>query len=155
MSGPSTTLPTPNRAGMICFNRAGRVLICSSLGNDTCWVFPKGHIEEKETPWEAATRETEEECGVRAVPDSGDPIGTTVYVYKEETVVVEWYTGLADRTLNDSEAHWGFRLVRWVEWERAVSMLSFPDHRNLLRRSLCMPEVEEAGITVTDSREVE
>jgi len=40
------------------------------------WDFPKGHVEKKETVYDAALRETEEECGL----GSGDfrPVGISV-----------------------------------------------------------------------------
>src|SRR3990167_6553880 len=100
---------------MICFNRAGQVLLVSSLGNDKCWVFPKGHIDDDENTNETAAREVAEEAGIEALEDSASPIGQTSYVYKGETVIVDWWTGLASHPTDDSEAHWGFRNVLWVD----------------------------------------
>lgn len=134
----------PNRAGMICFNRAGMVLICTATGKDCIWVFPKGHIEKDEQSYEAAERETLEECSVQCVVDTAatKPLGVTTYKYKGEDIRCEWWCGLAFLPApdQDGELAWGFRKAVWVTWERALQLLTFPDHRNLLRRALCMEE---------------
>ncbi|MFL6331790.1 MAG: NUDIX domain-containing protein [Pyrinomonadaceae bacterium] len=49
-------------AGGVVVNTEGRVLLVSQHG--TSWSLPKGHIEEGETPLEAARREIREESGV-------------------------------------------------------------------------------------------
>ena len=154
-----TSLP-PNRAGMICFNRAGEVLVISALGKPNSWVFPKGHIETGEESWEAAVREVEEEARIHATVDTGESIGTTSYKLESgEEVVTEWWTGLGVREqiepLSGDELGWGFRLAKWVRWEVALELLSFPDLRNMLRRSLCLPEVEDSAVTITDPKEVD
>ena len=49
-------------AGGVVVNAEGRVLLVSQYG--TSWSLPKGHLEEGETPLEAALREIREESGV-------------------------------------------------------------------------------------------
>lgn len=49
-------------AGGVVVNPEGRVLLVSQHG--TSWSLPKGHLEEGETPLEAALREIREETGV-------------------------------------------------------------------------------------------
>jgi ADP-ribose pyrophosphatase YjhB (NUDIX family) len=49
-------------AGGVVVNAEGRVLVVSQHG--TSWSLPKGHLEEGETPLEAALREIREETGV-------------------------------------------------------------------------------------------
>jgi ADP-ribose pyrophosphatase YjhB (NUDIX family) len=49
-------------AGGVVVNAEGRVLVVSQHG--TSWSLPKGHLEEGETPLEAARREIREESGV-------------------------------------------------------------------------------------------
>jgi ADP-ribose pyrophosphatase YjhB (NUDIX family) len=49
-------------AGGVVLNPEGRVLVVSQHG--TSWSLPKGHLEEGETPLEAARREIREESGV-------------------------------------------------------------------------------------------
>ena len=148
-----------NRAGMICFNRAGEVLVVSALGQPNVWVFPKGYIEVGEEHWETAEREVEEEARIRAIIDTGDSIGTTSYKTESgEEVITGWWTGFAVREqiepLSGDEVGWGFRSVKFVSWQVALELLSFPDHRNMLRRALCVPAVDESKVTVTDLKEV-
>ena len=49
-------------AGGVVINRNGMVLVVNQRGNS--WSLPKGHVEEGETPLQAAIREIEEESGV-------------------------------------------------------------------------------------------
>lgn len=154
-----SALPIPNRAGMICFNRAGLVLVCSALGRTDCWVFPKGHIEQGESSYEAAERECEEECRVKATCDYGAPLGQTEYDYKGEHIVCEWWAGLAIHLVEEPESgdeiSWGFRTIRWATWEEALGLLSFPDMRNMLRRALCLEEEDSSqAIILTDVKEL-
>lgn len=147
-----------NRAGMIVFNRAGEVLVCSALGRPNIWVFPKGHIEKGEESWQAAEREAFEECRVHATGDWSKPVGVQAYTYKGEEIVCEWWSGLAIESVappeEGDEISWGFRAVKFVPWRTALDLLSFPDLRNMLRRALCLPEVEPGKVTLTDPKEV-
>ena len=146
--------PTPNRAGMICFNRVGEVLLISALGKPCVWVFPKGHIEKGESTYEAAEREVKEETGIYAVVDSvAHPVGITSYTYQGESVVCEWFAGFAVSAVED-EVWVDGREIRFVPWRTALDLLSFPSLRNMLRRSLCLPEVEDNQVTVTDPKEI-
>ncbi len=49
-------------AGGVVVNAEGRVLVVSQHG--TSWSLPKGHLEEGESPLDAARREIREEAGV-------------------------------------------------------------------------------------------
>jgi len=50
-------------AGGVVLNAEGLVLVVSQ--NGTSWSLPKGHVEEGESPLEAARREIYEESGLR------------------------------------------------------------------------------------------
>ncbi|MGH9349771.1 MAG: NUDIX domain-containing protein [Vicinamibacterales bacterium] len=55
------------QAGAVVYRRGQdgfRVLLVRARKSPTDWIFPKGHIEDGETPAEAAVREAEEEAGV-------------------------------------------------------------------------------------------
>ncbi len=130
--------PTPTHAGMVCFNRAGQVLVISTLNKPTTWVFPKGHIEKCETTLHAAERETLEEAGIIAVAEW--PLGIYSYRHNNEDIVVAWFVGTAmarPKIEGYSEAMW--RNARWLNWPDAEELLSFGDLKKLLRQALCLP----------------
>lgn len=55
------------QAGAVVFRRGDdgfRILLVRGKKNPSDWIFPKGHIEDGETPAEAAVREAQEEAGV-------------------------------------------------------------------------------------------
>jgi 8-oxo-dGTP pyrophosphatase MutT (NUDIX family) len=55
------------QAGAVVYRRDGaalRILLVRARKNAAEWIFPKGHIEEDESPADAAVREAEEEAGV-------------------------------------------------------------------------------------------
>lgn len=128
----------PTHAGMVCFNRVGQVLICNAKGKPDEWVLPKGHIEEGEESYEAAQRETLEECGIRSITDGTEPLFITGFELLAEDgstlseVIIEWWTGLADRVA-DTPAE---RNSKWVSWGRALKMLTFQDQIDVVKKAL-------------------
>lgn len=132
-----------NRAGMVCFNLAGQVLLVKALANKEQWVFPKGHIEKDEETFQTAERETKEECGVIA-STVGDSIGITSYKHLGEDVVIEWFSGLATRRVPENtekfsiESEW--RESKWFHWNKALEVLAFKDMKDLLKAALCFKE---------------
>lgn len=135
--------PKVNRAGMVCFNLAGQVLLVRALSNKSHWVFPKGHIEPNEETFQTAERETREECGIIA-STVGDSIGVTSFRLFEEDVVVEWFSGLASRCIPESlvgmsvESDW--RESKWFHWNKALEVLAFKDLKDLLKAALCFKD---------------
>lgn len=143
IEAPEPVPQKPTHAGMICFNRAGEVLMISTLGSGSFWLFPKGHIEPEETGYETAEREILEEAGIKAIVDTAEPVGYSVFTQSAEEIVVEWWCGLAinaEELSHYDEAFWRKRL--WVSWESALELLSFSDQRNILRKALCLGEEE-------------
>lgn len=132
----------PNRAGCICFNLAGQVLLVTAKGKTDEWVFPKGHIEADEDSSDAAEREVLEEAGIRCIT-YGESVGYSSFDYLGEKVVVEWWPGLAQRL---EERHWfdvlEGRKVKWVTYAEAINLLGFDDLKQALRQALCIPEEE-------------
>jgi 8-oxo-dGTP pyrophosphatase MutT (NUDIX family) len=112
----------------VVVNAEGRVLLVSQHG--TSWSLPKGHIEEGETPLEAARREIREEAGVtrlelirplgsysrhRLGPDGGEDRSElkTIHLFHFKTDE----TRLAPQDSDNPEA-------RWVEPERVAGLLT-------------------------------
>jgi ADP-ribose pyrophosphatase len=117
-------------AGGLVFNLEGEVLLIRDrLGY---WVYPKGHIEEGESPQEAARREVEEETGVRAKALA--PLGTTRYTNdRGQLREVHWFLmqGEGPVRLEKGLTGGGFFSV-----EEAKEKLSFPEDRELLEVAL-------------------
>ena len=100
------------------------------------WSLPKGHIEEGETPQEAAIREVAEETGIQSeisrelgVIDfwfmaGGKRIHKTVHHYLFKEVGGE----LAPQVTEVDE-------VRWFPLEEIVNLLAYPDEKKLIARS--------------------
>ncbi|MGE3341559.1 MAG: NUDIX domain-containing protein [Candidatus Altimarinota bacterium] len=130
---------TPNRAGLVIFNLAGQVLLTTPFGRKDEWVFPKGHIEKDETPEETAKREALEECGIVATPLT--KVGLTAYEMDKETVVIEWWTGVAIRKVREEfyegYAEEDFRYQKWVFPDEALELLTYNDLKEILKKSLC------------------
>ena len=120
-------------AGGVVVNAEGRVLLVSQHG--TSWSLPKGHVEEGETPLEAARREIREEAGVtrlelvrplgsysrhRLGPDGGEDRSElkTIHLFLFRTDETE----LAPQDADNPEA-------RWVEREAVTRLLTHAKDR--------------------------
>lgn len=128
-------------AGGIVFRRgaAGPEFLLLKYGAGH-WDFPKGHLEEGETPLQAAKREIEEETGIK--PEAQD------YILGFKDVVTYYYR--RGNTLVKKEVH--FFLVEappdaavrlshehlehaWVTLKDAQDKLTFKTARDLLAKS--------------------
>ena len=138
MTEPKPDPQAPNRAGAVCFNRAGQILLVGALNGKTppTWVLPKGHIESGEELWEAAQREVIEEAGIVAVIDSSDPICTTSYDDKGEAVCVAWFAAQAVGMTKQTDT----RAIRWAHWRAALDLIKIPGLKFVIRTALCMKE---------------
>lgn len=71
-------------AGILFFTETGDLLVCRMTelkrrdGNDR-WDIPKGHVEEGESPAEAAIREAKEEAGIIAEIENLEDLGCHRY----------------------------------------------------------------------------
>jgi 8-oxo-dGTP pyrophosphatase MutT (NUDIX family) len=101
------------------------------------WGFPKGHLEEGESPVVAALRETREETGLKHLVVQG-PIR-----------IIDWHFRFRGRYIHkfchfflfespDGECtpqvDEGITAVRWELLERALDVLSYDNARGVLRR---------------------
>jgi 8-oxo-dGTP pyrophosphatase MutT (NUDIX family) len=118
----------PLRAAVIArLNRAGRVE----------WCLPKGHLEDGETPEDAAVREIEEETGIRGRVIGS--LGTIDYWFSAEgrrvhKLVHHYLLEATGGTLStegdpDQEAI----DVAWVPLTDLVKTLAFPNERKIVR----------------------
>ncbi|MGI9226493.1 MAG: NUDIX hydrolase [Candidatus Nanopelagicaceae bacterium] len=100
------------------------------------WSLPKGHIEEGETPEEAAIREVAEETGI------------TSEISRELGVIDFWFMAGGKR-IHKTVHHYLFKEVsgtltpqesevdeaRWFPLEEIVNLLAYPDEKKLIARS--------------------
>ena len=100
------------------------------------WSLPKGHIEEGETPQEAAIREVAEETGIQSE------------ISRELGVIDFWFMAGGKR-IHKTVHHYLFKEVggslapqvtevdevRWFPLEQIVELLAYPDEKKLIARS--------------------
>ncbi|MFZ5624041.1 MAG: NUDIX hydrolase [Gemmatimonadota bacterium] len=127
-------------AGGIVFRRlpdgtTHYLLIRDSYGN---WGFPKGHLEEGESPAEAALRETAEETGL------------TPLVLHGPIRIIDWHFRFRGRHIHKychfflfespegevrPQLEEGITECRWVPLDEALATLSYDNARGVLRRA--------------------
>ena len=115
----------------------GRVLMVKvrNLQGRVIWTFPKGHLENAETPEEAAVREVREETGWQCRVEK--PLGEAHYRFQrnEQTVskTVHWFLmspGGKTGTFDPEEV----LECRWADRAEAESSVVYPSDRELMQR---------------------
>jgi 8-oxo-dGTP diphosphatase len=95
------------------------------------WSFPKGKLDADETHEQAAVREVEEETGCRG-PLGAELESTSYRDGKGRPKVVRYWAmrcEIEDTFVPNDEID----QVRWVDVQRAESLLSYEHDRNVLR----------------------
>jgi 8-oxo-dGTP pyrophosphatase MutT (NUDIX family) len=120
----------PPRAAVIArMNRAGKVE----------WCLPKGHLEQDETPQEAAVREIAEETGIlgRVVGS----LGTIDYWFSAEgrrvhkSVHHYLLVAVGGRLTVDGDPDQEAIDVAWVPLSELGALLAFPNERRIAREA--------------------
>jgi 8-oxo-dGTP pyrophosphatase MutT (NUDIX family) len=102
----------------------------SKIGNNTYWVFPKGHVEGEETPLETAKRELKEETNMEATMIIDEPTFELAYNFVFDGVKIEktvtFFVGIieVDTYRLDLEE---VKEAGWFRLEEAGSRLDYND----------------------------
>jgi ATP adenylyltransferase len=127
---PAADQPPVRQAGAVVLIRDKVAL---RLASDGTWVLPKGHLEEGETPEQAAVREVDEEMGLTGT--LGPVAGEMRFVQGRRERHVVYYILHAARPLPAWSEHLGRDTFLFSPRE-AIDRLTHPEARDLLRRAL-------------------
>ncbi len=139
-AGPSTR--TDRSAGGVAFRKTkGDVQIALiSVSDPPRWQLPKGHLDEDETPEEAALREVCEETGIEGkLLAPIDTIDYWFYATKgDKKVRLHKYVGFylmsyrsGDVRNHDEEVH----EARWFPITSAIKVLAFKSERRIVEKA--------------------
>lgn len=113
-----------------------------ATGKRILWSLPKGHIEEGETPEQAALREVQEETGIESI------------IEKSLGVIDFWFMAGGKR-IHKTVHHYLFREsggllaaqetevdeVAWFPLEEIIEKLAYPDEKKLISRTNATQEL--------------
>ncbi|HCO73653.1 MAG TPA: NUDIX hydrolase [Clostridium sp.] len=112
-------------------NKGIQYLLLKSIGLDSYWGFPKGHMEYSETEEETALREVFEECGLKVNLIDGfratDKYNIDNFIEKE----VVLFLGEADNSLIKIQVE-EIEDYRWCNYEEAKSLLTYESGRRII-----------------------
>ena len=100
------------------------------------WGFPKGHMEEGETPKDAAKREVSEETGFIVELSDEKPLAESRYeilVNKEKVKKTVWFFKMNVVKAFDSEPDDEIEEVALVDYETAIDLLTHPEDKKILK----------------------
>ncbi len=122
----------------------GRRDLKDATGKRILWSLPKGHIEEGETPEEAALREVQEETGI-------------VSVIEKSLGVIDFWFMASGKRIHKTVHHYLFREnggllaaqesevdeVAWFPLTEIVDRLAYPDEKKLIARTNATEELAQ------------
>jgi 8-oxo-dGTP diphosphatase len=120
----------PTHAGGLVYRiRRGRLefLLVTAKRATHLWVYPKGHVEKRETPRETAIREVAEEAGTDAVVKR--KLRDLVYEAGGYEIRVRYFLMRARNAGSPCEG----RRLAWVSSRVAHRRIRYADSRTLLR----------------------
>jgi 8-oxo-dGTP pyrophosphatase MutT (NUDIX family) len=123
-------------AGFILFrdSDAGPLYLLLDYGRH--WDYPKGHLEQGETAWQAAVRELREETGIRQVDRVGRFERDMHYMFRSPkkgliTKTVTYFLGRTNaEKITLSDEHSGHA---WLPFEEAMTRLTYDNAREVLQ----------------------
>lgn len=135
--------------GVILENNKVLLVQVKSMKGRKIWTFPKGHIEQGETPRQAALREVLEETGYKA--SIIKPLLKVRYAFtlkgRYVRKVVQWYLMKKLGRIGKHDPS-EILAINWVSINKAKEMVEYPSDKRLLEL------VEEENNITKDLSEV-
>ncbi len=131
-------MPIEKSAGGIIFrkekNKRKYLLLHYALGH---WDFPKGHIENGESPKETAQREIQEETSLKNLQFISGFKEQIKYFYKKEKktflkIVIFFLIQTTEKKVKISWEHTGYK---WLPYQQALKQLTFENAKELLKKA--------------------
>ena len=138
VSAGGLVVDTTGKLGLLIGRRDQK----DSSGKKILWSLPKGHIEEGETPEQAALREVAEETGIQSEIEK--PLG-----------VIDFWFMAGGKRIHKTVHHYLFREsggllaaqetevdeVAWFPLEEIIEKLAYPDEKKLISRTNATQEL--------------
>jgi ppGpp synthetase/RelA/SpoT-type nucleotidyltranferase/predicted NUDIX family NTP pyrophosphohydrolase len=126
-----------NSVSLLIRDSLGRFLVIERGGDSKhfqgWWEFPGGKIDAGESPHTSVIRETQEEVGLSATPDTNEPVwrvrvpdGSVEYAF------FTWHSPDANLSVKLSAEHTDYR---WVTPTEAWKLQLLPTHREFMERA--------------------
>ena len=119
--------------GVILENNKVLLVQVKSMKGRKIWTFPKGHIEQGETPRQAALREVLEETGYKASVIK--PLLKVRYAFtlkgRHVRKVVQWYLMKKLGRIGKHDPS-EILAINWVSINKAKEMVEYPSDKRLL-----------------------
>ena len=119
--------------GVILENNKVLLVQVKSMKGRKIWTFPKGHIEQGETPRQAALREVLEETGYKA--SIVKPLLKVRYAFtlkgRYVRKVVQWYLMKKLGRIGKHDPS-EILAINWVSVNKAKEMVEYPSDKRLL-----------------------
>ena len=109
------------------------------------WDFPKGHVDEEETEIETATRELEEETGIKDIAFFDKFRKTINYTFQrgDRTIgkeVIFFLAKTIEKEVNLSHEHVDFE---WLDFKSALKRLPYENARSVVKAAIDFYEKAE------------
>lgn len=122
--------------GIVLKGQSILLVLTNRKGEDGVWTFPKGHIEEGETPKDAALREVFEETGVRCRIIDEKEFFINSYTFKKQKneifKTVYWYLMEPVDETGKIENPKEIKETRWVSADEAIKMLNYESDKKMV-----------------------
>ena len=100
------------------------------------WGYPKGHLDEKETPIKAAEREVFEETGFKVTSVGTKPIAESRYEIRKDGKAIQKTVWLFEMKIVESykkEPDEEIEEIAIVTFEEALNLLAYEEDKKILR----------------------